>query len=207
MEHSLIQMAEKLNETLDIVDSFNPISKPQQMFSTTASYEKISESFDTPKMDSTPPSAIQTSQEAYKLPFIHAISSGQSTEASLLESDRILQEYTSTSSTHDSVPMSKGSSQIADTPPSTVSDYSTMTVSRPYDPNETVTAVTTGTTQSVTSRKPSIKLSKFPEMSKPTSRRPGQEGFQHMPLFLYDRFASLSQQIGLLEERIGTCKY
>ena len=34
-----------------------------------------------------------------------------------------------------------------------------------------------------------------------------KQGPQYLPLFLYDRFASLSEQIGILEERIGWCKF
>ena len=74
-------------------------------------------------------------------------------------------------------------------------------------PNKTASSETNTTTQTFTSEKPSFESFVFPKLqNKSTAASPTQLGPQAMPLFLYDRFISLSQQIGLLEERIGMCK-
>lgn len=72
--------------------------------------------------------------------------------------------------------------------------------------SKTSTSSSVATASALPSRDLSSPTTRLPATTKTTSSSSApKQGPQYLPLFLYDRFASLSEQIGILEERIGWC--
>lgn len=193
MRSNFNKLESKLNETLDKEDSSTDRQSLRTTTATTASEENRKTY--TKSILSTTPSASRESYQTNAAFVVANASLAQDRSLPVSTTQPLTELFSSLHDTSTSVSFATNDT----TSSANTSSVSSTTAAPPE--SSTITETTTINRSLAPSTKTPL-TSKIVHAS--SDYHPGA---QFMPLFLYDRFASLSQQIGLLEERIGHCEY